>query len=91
MNDFDEEYEELNFFQPHDKFDVTLVSNPNVVFIYTDSAYWIEDIDHYICSYCNCEINDTHAIDYKYKWNYCPNCGLKMTKIVGMHGEEYDI
>ena len=91
MSDFDEEFEELNFFQPHDKFDVTLVANPNVVSIYTDAAYWIEDIDHYICSYCNCEINDTHAIDYQCKWNYCPNCGLKMTKIVGTHGEEYEI
>ena len=57
----------------------------------TDFPYWIEDLDHYICSYCNCEINDTHAIDYKCKWNYCPNCGFKMTKIVGMHGEEYEI
>lgn len=91
MNDFEEECEELNFIQPHDKFDVTLVSNPNTVSIYTDSAYWEEMMDHFICSNCNCEINDTYSIEYGYKWNYCPNCGLKMTKIVGMHGEEYEI
>ena len=54
-------------------------------------AHWIEEFDHHICSYCDCEIIDTHAIKYGCKWNYCPNCGLKMTKIVGMNGEEYEI
>lgn len=57
----------------------------------TDSAYWEEMMDHFICSNCGCEINDTYAIEYGCKWNYCPNCGLKMTKIVGMNGEEYEI